>query len=129
MIENRRTGEQIEFDASDPEVLVMHSLWTRPGHRAVEHVHPRMEECFEVIAGRAAFLVDGRRIDAVAGETVIVPPGAAHVAWNPTEEAVRLRIEMRPPLRWEEFTRRLFAGEPVEQLLSEFAPEIVLPQG
>jgi hypothetical protein len=87
-----------------------------------------MEERFEVIEGRAAFLVAGRHIDAVAGETVIVPPGVEHLAWNPTDEAVRLRIEMRPPLRWEQFTRRLFAGEPVQGLLSEFAPEIVLPR-
>jgi mannose-6-phosphate isomerase-like protein (cupin superfamily) len=127
MIENPRTGEQIEFDSSDPDVLVMHSRWTRPGHRAAAHVHPRMEERFEVIEGRAAFSVAGRRIDAAAGDAVIVPPSVEHLAWNPTDHVVRLRIEMRPPLRWEEFTRRLFAGESVQNLLSAFAPEIVLP--
>jgi hypothetical protein len=35
MIENPRSGEQIEFDASDAGVLVMYVRWTRPGHRAV----------------------------------------------------------------------------------------------
>ena len=55
MIENPRTGERIEFEVRTPELLVIDTVWTRPGHRAVEHVHPEMEECFEVIEGRAAF--------------------------------------------------------------------------
>ena len=40
---------------------------------------------------------------------------------------VRLRIEMRPPLRWSSFTRRFFAGEDPLGLLREFADEVVLP--
>ena len=48
-----------------------------------------------------------------------------------------MRIEMRPPLRWEDFVRQLFAlaseglegrtaQRSVDELLTEFAPEIVL---
>jgi hypothetical protein len=48
-----------------------------------------------------------------------------------------MRIEMRPPLRWEEFVRQLFAlaseglegdqaQRSVEELLTEFAAEIEL---
>ncbi|TMA75228.1 MAG: hypothetical protein E6J72_17810, partial [Deltaproteobacteria bacterium] len=59
MIENRRTGEQIEFEVRTPELLVMRSTWTRPGQRAITHVHPEMEERFEILAGRAAFRIDG----------------------------------------------------------------------
>ena len=51
MIENPRTGEQIEFEIRTPELLVMHSVWTRPGHRAAEHLHPEIEERFEVNRG------------------------------------------------------------------------------
>lgn len=127
MIENPRTGEQIEFVTDDPAVLVMYSTWTRPGHRATEHVHPVMEERFEVLEGRASFLVDGQPRDAEAGDVVVVPPGVRHLAWNPTDGPVRLRLEMRPPLRWEEFTRRLFAGEDPIGLLTEFSAEVVLP--
>ena len=126
MIENPRTGEQIEFVRDDPAVLVMYSTWTRPGHRAVEHVHPAMEERFEVLEGRASLLIDGQPREAGAGEVVVVPPGVRHQAWNPTQGPVRLRLEMRPPLRWEEFTRRLFAGEDPARLLTEFSAEVVL---
>jgi 8-oxo-dGTP pyrophosphatase MutT (NUDIX family)/mannose-6-phosphate isomerase-like protein (cupin superfamily) len=127
VIENPRTGEQVEFVHEDAEVLVMRSTWTRPGHRAVEHIHPGMQERFEVLEGRAAFRIDGSMAEAGPGDVVIAEPGQRHLAWNPTDTAVRLRIEMRPPLRWAAFTRRFFAGEDPVALLAEFAAEIVLP--
>ena len=128
VIENPRTGEQVEFVLESPELLSMLSIWTRPGHRAHEHVHPEMEERYEVLAGRAAFRIDGREREAVAGDVVVVAPGSRHLAWNPTEEPVRLAIQMRPALRWAEFTRRLFAGEDPAILLREFAREVTLPR-
>lgn len=62
-----------------------------------------------------------------AVEIVVVPPGRRHVAWNPTDGEVRLRIEMRPPLRWREFTTRFFAGDDPVALLDEYAAEVRLP--
>jgi len=126
-VENPRTGEQVEFESETPERLVMHSTWTRPGHRALAHIHPQMEERFEILEGTAAFSIDGREFRATAGESVVVPPATAHLAWNPTDEPVRLRITMRPALCWAEFTRRLFAGEDPVRLLTEFTDEVVLP--
>jgi mannose-6-phosphate isomerase-like protein (cupin superfamily) len=127
MIENPRTGEQVEIELHTPERLVMHSTWTRPGHRAVEHVHPEMEERFDILEGTAAFRIQGVERTASAGDVVVVPPGTPHVARNPPDVAVRLRITMTPALRWAEFTRRLFAGEDAAALLREFAREVVLP--
>jgi quercetin dioxygenase-like cupin family protein len=126
MIENLRTGEQIEVVSDGPELLVLLATWTRPGHRAVEHVHPRMEERWAVLEGRAAFRVDGVEIEGSAGTVVVAPPGRPHLAWNPTDEPVRLRIEMRPGLRWAEFTTRLFGGEDPGALLTQYPDEIAL---
>jgi quercetin dioxygenase-like cupin family protein len=127
VIENPRTGEQVERVAETPEVLTMITTWTRPGHRAIEHIHPIMEERFEVLEGRAAFRIDGVEIEAAAGSVVVAPPGRRHLAWNPTDEPVRLRIEMRPALRWWSFTTRFFAGEDPIALLDEYRDEVVLP--
>lgn len=130
MIENTRTGEQIQFVQETPDVLTMRSTWTRPGHRAIEHVHPRMEETFEVLEGVAVFRVGGAggdEIEVAAGQRLTVPAGTAHLGWNPTGGPVRLLIRMRPPLRWAEFTSRLFDGEDVRDLLQEFADEIQPP--
>jgi quercetin dioxygenase-like cupin family protein len=127
MIENPRTGEQVVFVSESTEVLCMETTWTRPGHRAMEHVHPRMQERFEVLEGRAAFRVDGIVIEAPAGAVVVVPPGRRHLAWNPTDAPVRLRIEMRPALRWREFTTRLFRGDDPVELLAQYTDEVQLP--
>jgi quercetin dioxygenase-like cupin family protein len=130
-VENPATGERITFvqTAADTggELLVMDDVWTRPGHRAPEHVHPGMEERWEVIAGRACFRIGGEEIDAGPGEVVVAPAGTPHYAWNPTDGEVRLRIEMRPALRWEDLVVRLFAGDPVPELLREFSRELAPP--
>ena len=127
MIENPRTGEQVEFVSETRELLSMITTWTRPGHRAIEHVHPIMEERFEVLSGRAAFRIDGVEVDAVAGTVVVAPPGRRHLAWNPTDEPVQLKIEMRPALRWREFTTRFFRGDDPSVLLDEYKDEVQLP--
>jgi mannose-6-phosphate isomerase-like protein (cupin superfamily) len=129
-VENPRTGERVTFVSETTDRLVMEVEWTRPGHRAVEHLHPGMEERFEVVEGRAAWRLgggDGSTVEGGPGAVVTVPAGVVHLAWNPTEAPVRLRIEMRPALRWRAFTTRLFAGEDPIALLAEFAPEVRLP--
>lgn len=126
MVENQRTGETVEFIVETDELLRMDVTWTKPGVRALRHAHPGMEERWEVLEGRAAFEVDGVTVEAEAGSWVVAPPGRPHLAWNPTDQPVRLQIEMRPALRWAEFVRRLFAGEDPVALLDEFSDEIVL---
>ena len=126
MIENPRTGEQVEFISETPELLVMDVTWTRSGRRALAHIHPGMEERWEVLEGRAQFTIDEVTRTAIAGEVVVAQPGTRHLAWNPTDAPVRLRIEMRPALRWREFTTRFFAGDDPIELLDEYAAEVCL---
>jgi mannose-6-phosphate isomerase-like protein (cupin superfamily) len=139
-IENSQTGEVVTFVTTAAEtggeLLVLELEWTRPGERAPEHVHPVMEERYEVVEGTGGFRVGDRETTAGPGEVVTVPPGTPHFAWNPTEEPVRLRVEFRPALRWEEFVERLFAlvNQPGEArrhhlaaLMREFRQEIVPP--
>jgi mannose-6-phosphate isomerase-like protein (cupin superfamily) len=125
--ENPQTGERVTVVSETPELLTMDVVWPRPGHRAAEHVHPEMEERYLVVAGRAAFRIDGAEREAGPGEIVVVGPGTPHRAWNPTSEEVRLSIEMRPALRWAEFVERLFGGEDPVALLREFPREIAMP--
>jgi len=116
----------LEFIVERPDLLRMEVTWSKPGFRAVRHAHPGMEERWEVLAGRAAFEVDGVTVEAEPGSWVVAPPGRPHLAWNPTAQPVHIRIEMRPALRWAEFVRRLFAGEDPIALLEEYTEEIVL---
>ena len=132
LIETPLTGERILFVqvAADTrgELLEMESTWTRPGHRAAEHVHPEMEERWEVVSGRAGFRIGGEERGAREGESVVAPAGVPHLAWNPTDGPVRLRIELRPALRWEEFVERWFEDPAkLPELMSEFRREIAPP--
>src|SRR3954453_1652851 len=129
---NARTGERVTFVKTAAEtggdLLELELVWPRPGQRAPAHVHPEMEERYEGVSGRAAFRIGEEERTAGPGEVVTVPPGTTHLAWNPTEDEVRLTVQFRPALRWEEFVVRLFAGdEPVGDLMREFAREIAPP--
>jgi quercetin dioxygenase-like cupin family protein len=97
---NPITGERIVFRKTAADtggtLLEMDAFWTRPGHRAPEHGHPGMQERWEILAGTACFRIGGVERTAGPGEVVVAPVGVRHLAWNPTEEPVHLRIQMSP---------------------------------
>jgi mannose-6-phosphate isomerase-like protein (cupin superfamily) len=126
-LENPRTGEIVQIIHETDDLLTMDVIWPRLGQRAVTHVHPAMQERWTVIEGRAAFRIDDVHSEAGPGETRVAEPGQKHLAWNATDVPARLRIEMRPPMRWAEFVRRLFEGEDVRVLATEFRSEIAFP--
>ncbi|HZE06385.1 MAG TPA: cupin domain-containing protein [Solirubrobacteraceae bacterium] len=130
---SRLTGERIVFlrtaEDTDGALLEMDDFWFRTDHQTPEHVHPAMEERWEVIVGSVRFEIDGVAQTAVAGDTVLAPPGTPHSARNAGPEPAHLRIQMRPALRWQEFVERLFvrdASEPdsLAALMREFSSEI-----
>lgn len=142
---NPITGERIVFvrtaAETGGELLEFEDFWTKPGHRAPEHVHPKMEESWEVLSGRPCFRIAREEILARAGDIVVAPPGIPHMGWNAGDDEVYIKVRMRPALRWEEFMVKLFemaesgrvdeSGTPepalMMQLLTEFADEIAPP--
>ena len=85
------------------EVLQIDDVMQGGGRVPIEHVHPYMEERFEVLSGTARLSMRGRERDVVAGEPVVVPAGTPHVWGNPNEDDVHLILEFRPALRMEEW--------------------------
>lgn len=144
---NPVTGERIVFlrTSTDTggELVEFDDFWTKPGHRAPEHVHPKMEESWEVLSGSPYFRIGQEEVRATVGDRVVAPVGVRHMGWNAGGEEVHVRVRMRPALRWEEFVVTLFAmaqagqtdenGIPetslMRRLLDEFADEIALPPG
>lgn len=138
---NPATGERVRFVLTavetGGELLVMEDHWTRPGHVVPRHIHPGIEERWTVIEGTVAYTVGGEETIAGPGDSVVAPAGTPHAARDAGGGEVLVRIEMRPPLRWEDFVRQLFAlaGENFEddvaarsifELFGEFQPEIEL---
>lgn len=130
---SRLTGERIVFrrtaQETDGALLEMDDFWPRADHQTPEHIHPAMEERWEVIAGKVRFEIDGATKTVGAGDTIVAPPGTPHSARNVGRAPAQLRIQMRPALRWQEFVERLFTlevsePESIATLMREFSDEI-----
>ncbi len=109
---NPVTGERIVFrrTTADSGGTVPSFAYFLPagGSVPLAHVHPRQEERFEVVSGRARIRVGWRLPRASAGESVLVPRGAVHRLWNDGEDELHVFVEFRPALRTEEGFEQLF---------------------
>jgi hypothetical protein len=122
-ITHAKTGERIAFLQHDP--LVMENEVPAGDGLRREHLHPSQTESFEVLRGSYTLVVDGEQRLLQTGDQAEVPPGTVHCGW--TDDGAVLRITFTPALRWEQFVRRLFAGEPAARLLHHYRDEIRLP--
>ena len=78
--------------------------WLDPGGHLPEHVHPTLEERWEVLAGTARVKVDGKWCELTADDDpVLVAPGVRHELRNTSTGQTRLRTKVTPPGRLEEF--------------------------
>jgi mannose-6-phosphate isomerase-like protein (cupin superfamily) len=125
------TGERVVFrrTAADTagQLLELDDHWTRADHATVDHIHPDMQERWEVVQGRVRFRIGGAEWTARAGQVAVAPAGVAHRAWNLGGGPVQLRIRMTPALRWEEVVARMFApgaAGGAAALLQEFPREL-----
>jgi quercetin dioxygenase-like cupin family protein len=129
-IVNPVTGERIVFRHTAAEtageLLELDDFWSRRDHRVAEHVHPEMEERWEVIAGTVGFRIDGAVQSAGPGDVVTAAAGVPHMSWNDGGGPAHILIQMRPALRWEEFVRRLFAAARDGRTNQEGTPEPAL---
>ena len=111
-LENPVTGERLVFrrTTADSRGAVCSFDYFLPagGSVPLAHVHPRQEERFEVVSGRARIRVGRRLLRAAAGESVVVPRGTVHRLWNDGEDELQVLVEFRPALRTEEGFEQLF---------------------
>ncbi len=102
VIENPVTGQRLIFlitsADSDGELFAAEGIFSPGGFAGVPHVHPQQDERFEVLAGDAAFDIDGARHVLTAGDTIDVPRGTPHTFANDGHEEMRVRFEFRPAL-------------------------------
>jgi quercetin dioxygenase-like cupin family protein len=83
---------------------VLHvETWVDPGGGVTPHIHPAMEERFEVLAGRPEFLAGRRWKGTKRGDTVVVPPGTRHAFRNRGGELAHFVCHATPPSTLQEF--------------------------
>ena len=85
-----RFGEPVD-DTLDVEV------WVDPGGGVTPHIHPVVEERFEILEGRPSFLAGRTWQVAPPGETIVVPPGLRHAYRNKTDGVVHMVCHATPP--------------------------------
>jgi quercetin dioxygenase-like cupin family protein len=88
--------------AEDGDALLV-EMWVEPGGGVPPHVHPAMEERFEVLEGELSFLSGRKWQSATAGEKVVVPAGTRHAYRNSGTEPAHGVCRASPPQSLEEF--------------------------
>jgi mannose-6-phosphate isomerase-like protein (cupin superfamily) len=83
--------------------LLRIDIWTDPGGGVLaEHVHPRLEERYQVVDGEVTFRVDGEPVHAGPGDRLVVPAGARHAFENTGTGTAHLLVEAEPAMRLRE---------------------------
>ena len=75
---------------------------------AAAHVHPAQTETFEVLSGTLGAKIGRTKVEAKAGDVVVVEPRTAHKWWNAGEDELVFRCEVRPALQFEQLIETMF---------------------
>jgi mannose-6-phosphate isomerase-like protein (cupin superfamily) len=96
----------LEAPADNVEGQLVSELHLDPGAAVLgEHLHPTIEERFEVLEGRLAYKLGGETGEAGAGEAIEVPPGVWHDWWQVGAVRTVCRVTITPGRRFEEMIR------------------------
>jgi quercetin dioxygenase-like cupin family protein len=112
LVEDPALRQRFQFTRStDPgggEVLHVEA-WVDPGGGVPPHLHPAMEERFNMLDGRCSFLAGKTWVEAGPGEEVVVPPGTRHAYRNRSDAEAHFRCDVRPPSSLQEFLEQTAA--------------------
>lgn len=111
-------GELLENDerririlAARPELCIL-AFDAEPGYVGPgPHRHEQHVDAFYVLEGALEFELDGERVAAPAGTCVAAPAGIVHTFRNAADEPVRFLNLHAPGMRFDEYLRRMDAGE------------------
>ncbi len=67
-----------------------------PGHAVIEHIHPDVEEVFEITAGEVTFKIQGNTMLAKKGETIRIAKGIPHEIKNISKENATCKVLYYP---------------------------------
>ena len=95
---NPITGETFRCLSLSEEAYTTEWLLEPDGYVPFRHIHVRQDEIFHVQGGETRVVIDGREHIGAPGQTVRVPRGVRHIAYNNKPELLRCVVEYRPAL-------------------------------
>lgn len=95
--------QRLGFRPAEDGRAVLVEMWVEPGGGVPPHVHPSMEERFEVVSGELSLLSGRTWQTAAAGETVVVAAGTRHAYRNDGDEPAHGICRASPPQSLQEF--------------------------
>ncbi len=88
---------------TDGENLIV-DVWVERGGGLPPHLHPRQEERWSVLEGRARFQLGRlKRVIGPGDGEIVVAPGVDHGVWSVDDREARLQSVVTPPLRLQAF--------------------------
>jgi quercetin dioxygenase-like cupin family protein len=123
LIEDPVMKQRLGFQPSDDGQAVLVEMWVEPGGGVPPHVHPSMEERFEVISGELSFLSGRKWQTATAGESVVVPAGTRHAYRNTGAQPAHGVCRASPPQTLQEFLEEAAAMARAGKLTRQGLPK------
>ena len=113
---NPITKETFRCISSTPEVFTMEWTVHPGGYVPFEHVHVCQDEIFHVEKGEIRARINRRESIGKAGDTLIMPRGVRHIAYNDQDEKLVCIVEYKPGLDHYR-TMQCLAGLTLDQAL------------
>jgi quercetin dioxygenase-like cupin family protein len=101
---SKETFRAISFD---DEAFVMEWIVQPQGYVPFEHVHLRQDEIFHVQEGELNIVINGSDHIAGKGNSITVPKGKKHIAYNNKPETMKALVEYKPGLDYDKFLQCL----------------------
>jgi quercetin dioxygenase-like cupin family protein len=103
VVEDPVLKQRLAFEPTEDGKAVRVELWVDPGGGVPPHIHPAMEERFEVVSGRMEFLAGRKWTSAGPGESATVSPGVRHAYRNRGDEPAHAVCRATPASSLQEF--------------------------
>jgi quercetin dioxygenase-like cupin family protein len=123
LIEDPVLKQRLGFQPSEDGTAVEVEMWVDPGGGVPPHVHPSMEERFEVVSGELSFLAGRKWRTAGPGEVVTVPAGTRHAYRNDGTEQAHGTCHASPPQSLQEFLEEAAAMARAGKLTRQGLPK------
>lgn len=106
---NPITRETFRCISSKPEAYIMEWTVHPGGYVPFEHVHVAQDEIFHVESGEIRAKVNGEQQFGNVGDTLTIPRGTRHIAYNDKDQPLICIVEYKPGLD-HYTTMQCFAG-------------------